>query len=833
MSLRFDMAFSIRLQNRDFEDIPLPPDLKVTVKRYGASAIGGPVAADIDITGPSEQLAEVIRWLRYGITIYSDEGTPVWWGYIQAFDIVAGALWDRVSLESMWNRVSITYSYNSASGAWQRDTTAQADDSESVARYGIKELTESLGDGELDTALARRTEILRVAGKPVALPIVEAGMPGVRLYCRGWWDTLGWKYFQRLEGRIENEGIGDEISLAFGWKLTNSTRVHFMGASTSYTRTISNARGIYTLTITGATNTTPIQITTSVPHERTYGEIVSISGVVGNTAANGTFKIKNITDTTFELVNASTDDEIAGNGAYSGGGTVTVTSNPIVITTSTPHAVKAGDVITISGVGGNTAANGTFTAARVTSTTFELNDQYTGDDVAGNGAYSGGGTMARVIEQNNTALVYGRKVTAASNATPIVITCTAHGFANGDVVRISGVEGNTAANGTFRIASVTTNTFSLTDQLTGANIAANGDYAIGGSVVLASDTGPFDALKSRQSLTVAGSTSNNGSFSAIRDGSDSGNTIDVSPAPTSEAAGASVTVTLRGEQVAQSFIGVSNFTANSVALKLGTHGAPSDSVIVELRNDSGGSVGATILASGSISYSELSQSPDWVWINFSSAVALSAGARYWIVISRSSSTSAYNHYLIQFDYSSYETTMLWTGSAWVAASGGMSMPFRVWATEDLLAQARAMLTAGNQFFVAQDASGSHGVSANQYRAGDRRVQAELESILATTGSNGSRLLATVTPQRVARIYAEPVSADDDPVLTRNLEVLTAAGHPWPRGVLPVGRWLQRDGLPAGTDIMIQRSIFIEEAVYDAVDGSLSQLRLRGSEEFFG
>lgn len=824
--------YSIRLQDSTFADTPLPPDIEVAVQRYGVAAIGGPTTADIELSGPMAQLCEALRWLRYGVTIVNGQGLPVWWGYVEGVEIVAGALWDRVSLESMWNRVAVTYAYYAADGGWLRATTSQADDTESVARYGVKELTASLGDGDSGMATARRAEILRVAGKPVALPMIDARAPGVRLLCRGWWETLNWKYFQRLEGRIENEGIGAETTLPFGWKLSSSTRVHFLGASTSYTRTISNARGIYTLSVSGATNATPIVITTSVAHERKYGDLVTIAGVGGNTAANGTFKLKSITDTTFALTDPATDANIVGNGAYTSGGTVTVTSIPIVVTTTTTHAVKAGDLVTISGVGGNTAANGTFKASRITPTTFELSDQNTGDDIAGNGTYTSGGTMTRTISQNNTALVYGQKITNATNATPIVVTCTAHGYANGDLVTISGVEGNGAANGTYRVASATSNTFALTDQLTGANVAGNDDYAIGGSVVLASDTGPFDALKAGQSFVVSGSASNNLTFTALRDGSDGGNTIDVTPAPTSEAAGASVTITLIGEQVAQSFIAASNFSAIRVAVKLGKHLLPTDSVSVQLRNDSGGVVGSTVLTSGSISNSALLESTDWVWVEFGSSVMLTAGDRYWLVIYRTSSTSAYNHYLIQFDASTYETVMLWNGSAWVAASSGMCIPFRVWAAEDLLAQARAMLTAGNQFFAAIDADGSHGVASNQYRAGDRRVLAELEKICAVAGSNGRRLLATVTHQRVVRLYAEPTNTESDPVLTRDMVVKTAAGQPWTDGVLPVGQWLIRDGLPVATDVMIQRAIFVEEAVFDVAANSISQLRLRGSEEFF-
>lgn len=69
-------------------------------------------------------------------------------------------------------------------------------------------------------------------------------------------------------------------------------------------------------------------------------------------------------------------------------------------------------------------------------------------------------------------------ITAATNATPIVITTrTVHGFRPGDIVKISGALGNTAANGTFRVKAVpSTTTFSLRALDDSADVAGNGAY---------------------------------------------------------------------------------------------------------------------------------------------------------------------------------------------------------------------------------------------------------------------------------------------------------------------------------------------------------------------
>jgi hypothetical protein len=68
-------------------------------------------------------------------------------------------------------------------------------------------------------------------------------------------------------------------------------------------------------TVTAATNASPIVITTSANHGYVTGDKIEIAGVLGNTAANGTWTITKVTDTTFSL------DTSTGNGAYTSGGT--------------------------------------------------------------------------------------------------------------------------------------------------------------------------------------------------------------------------------------------------------------------------------------------------------------------------------------------------------------------------------------------------------------------------------------------------------------------------------------------------------------------------------
>lgn len=92
-------------------------------------------------------------------------------------------------------------------------------------------------------------------------------------------------------------------------------------------------------------------------------------------------------------------------------------------------------------------------------------------------------TFKAALLDLNTADTGIKAVTAASNATPIVITATAHGFANGDIVLIGAVGGNLAANGVWQIAGVAANTFNLTDPVSGVNAVGSAAYTSGGYAV--------------------------------------------------------------------------------------------------------------------------------------------------------------------------------------------------------------------------------------------------------------------------------------------------------------------------------------------------------------
>src|SRR5262249_10971063 len=98
------------------------------------------------------------------------------------------------------------------------------------------------------------------------------------------------------------------------------------------------------LTLSSVGNTTPITITTAKPHGLTTGAQVFVHGVTGTTAANGIATIT-VTDNSSFTLNGS-----AGNGAWTGGGTVTpgldVAIETIVVAALATATNVTSDVVT-------------------------------------------------------------------------------------------------------------------------------------------------------------------------------------------------------------------------------------------------------------------------------------------------------------------------------------------------------------------------------------------------------------------------------------------------------------------------------------------------------
>ncbi len=293
--------------------------------------------------------------------------------------------------------------------------------------------------------------------------------------------------------------------------------------------------------ITGASNASPIAITTAQPHGYQAGQQVSIAGVLGNTAANGTFTIAVVTSPTSFTLTGS-----AGNGTWTSGGTATglLSGNPITAAGSGPptpeqNAITASLGLSADDVSAIVAFTGAAPALTLPTLNVLLRYQRLASalslDVSDlilwiqlTAGQPFGGTPADTLEfrrrlqvlqgtglavhdldyllrgqsasqssltftQTQAAVVLQAirdaiaklptpaviAVTGASNSLPITITTAlANGLQTGAQVSITGVLGNTAANGTFTITVTGATTFTLDGS------SGNGDWTDGGCITV-------------------------------------------------------------------------------------------------------------------------------------------------------------------------------------------------------------------------------------------------------------------------------------------------------------------------------------------------------------
>lgn len=120
-------------------------------------------------------------------------------------------------------------------------------------------------------------------------------------------------------------------------------------------------------------------------------------------------------------------------------------------------------------------------------------------------------------------------ISGATDATPIVVTTTTHGLSTGDVVVVSGVGGNTAANGTFVITVTDATHFSLNGSAGNASYTSGGTATFNGTQFIGTGTSvitltgsPLDSVYLQVQCSVAGTI---GTSAQITISLDAGRTV--------------------------------------------------------------------------------------------------------------------------------------------------------------------------------------------------------------------------------------------------------------------------------------------------------------------
>lgn len=299
---------------------------------------------------------------------------------------------------------------------------------------------------------------------------------------------------------------------------------------------------------------------------------------------------------------------------------------------------------------------------------------------------------------------------------------------------------------------------------------------------------------------------------------------------TYEAPGAatSVTISLTGRVLAQSFVVPTTLAVAQVAVQVGRVGNPADPFRVQIYSNSGGQPGS-VLATGDLAAADVDDAPGWRWVTMP-LTTLAAGT-YWLVCTRQGALDGANHYMVQLTTASYGACKAWTGSAWIDNPLAECVPFRVWAGEDTASQMRRVVADVGQFVAAMDAPAATGIVTNPYRDEDETALDAFYKLLDSGTAAGQRLLAQVTPERVLRVTAETGPGDNLPVWGIDGVLRQAAGGPLPQGWLPVGEWVSAEGLsPAARAALRVSPVLVEEAEYDWRAGELRVNRVRKAAE---
>lgn len=402
----------------------------------------------------------------------------------------------------------------------------------------------------------------------------------------------------------------------------------------------------------------------------------------------------------------------------------------------------------------------------------------------------------------------------------------------GDQVIVSGTSSNNgtftvtqAASGELIVYSATTISFDpaddINDSAEGLGFVEN-DYFIyvSGSSAntgyhLIDETGDghiatADALTGTISAEAAGP-----SISITQ-----GHRVTVAEALTDELPGGSpVTLTMVGVQLAQRFTAASGYTVAQIAIPVGRVGSPADNLVVELMSESASAPGS-VLEAVSVTGTELIEDDQpFRWITFGETTTLVQGTSYWIRVRRSGSVDAANYYVLGLtDEAGGGSCKVWNGSAWVNHPRGLYLPHKVWGAEENGLQIARIVEDAGQFLAGSDVV-TTGRTTPEWRDGTKSAYNELMKLLAQGNSDGKRLLAEVTPERLLRVYAEPDRPDafgDGDRLATDGTLRGVSGGRRQRGLLPHGEWLVVDELPGYLNAQLEISpLFVDEAAWNA------------------
>lgn len=278
----------------------------------------------------------------------------------------------------------------------------------------------------------------------------------------------------------------------------------------------------------------------------------------------------------------------------------------------------------------------------------------------------------------------------------------------------------------------------------------------------------------------------------------------------------------------------SDWTAETIELRVRVTGAPADNLIVALYSDVAGDPGVS-LATSTTAGGTFTNGFTWYTFTLSAGVLLTAGSTYWIHVSRSGGIDTDNYYVIDANieagYTLGEMKIYSTGSAsWVSWPWTCDANFKVAGTQETSLQIQTAIEDAGQFFAGADITNASGVYTNQSRRGDNTTLYEILKLSDLGTSNARRTLARVLENRRVEIYQEPALNQADYSLDSQDIIRDSLGSIVPPAECPAGVWMRfEDIIPTSVNVSRLSNpayTFVEEAEYNALTDTYRITRTR-------
>ena len=187
------------------EFTPLPEGVKLTAESWSASARWGFDDARISATGPVNEIEALLTWLAGRVLIRNEFGSAVWVGRVHEVEVQLGGSLVSVNLSDVHNRVQVAYVYRTGNGGEATAYTDWAENADSIAQFGTRELRLTLPEGASVGAVALRDRVLANSAWPS--PVLRSASGGnmvlATLHCRNHLEALQNVYYSNPDGLVE------------------------------------------------------------------------------------------------------------------------------------------------------------------------------------------------------------------------------------------------------------------------------------------------------------------------------------------------------------------------------------------------------------------------------------------------------------------------------------------------------------------------------------------------------------------------------------------------------------------------------------------------------